>query len=70
MNLFGWDVLDCDGKQPRRANQKHLKKQEIKTGNGKPIMILMKNRNGKKELISWKGTHKWHGVAPNDKQTN
>jgi transketolase len=35
------------------------------TGQGKPIMILMKTEMGK-GVDFMEGTHKWHGVAPND----
>jgi transketolase len=37
------------------------------TGKGKPIVILMKTEMGM-GVDFMMGTHKWHGVAPNDEQ--
>jgi transketolase len=37
------------------------------TGNGKPIMILMKTAMGK-GVDFMEGSHKWHGIPPNDTQ--
>jgi transketolase len=36
-------------------------------GNGKPVVILMKTEMGA-GVDFMMGTHKWHGVAPNDEQ--
>jgi transketolase len=35
------------------------------TGKGKPVIILMTTSMGK-GVDFMEGTHKWHGVAPND----
>ena len=40
---------------------------KAKTGNGKPIMILLKTSMGF-GVDFMAGTHKWHGNAPNDEQ--
>jgi transketolase len=37
------------------------------TGNGKPVMILMNTEMGF-GVDFMMGSHKWHGVAPNDDQ--
>jgi transketolase len=37
------------------------------TGKGKPIMIIMKTEMGF-GVDYMMGSHKWHGVAPNDEQ--
>jgi transketolase len=37
------------------------------TGQGKPIVILMKTEMGK-GVDFMEGTHEWHGIAPNDQQ--
>ena len=37
------------------------------TGNGQPIMIIMKTEMGH-GVDYMMGSHKWHGVAPNDEQ--
>ena len=36
-----------------------------RTGNGKPVVIIMKTAMGY-GVDFMAGTHKWHGVAPND----
>ncbi len=38
------------------------------TGQGKPIIILMKTEMGY-GVDFMMGSHKWHGVAPNKEQT-
>jgi transketolase len=37
------------------------------TGNGKPIVIIMKTEMGQ-GVDYMMGTHKWHGSAPNPEQ--
>ena len=37
------------------------------TGKGKPVVILMQTEMGA-GVDFMMGTHKWHGVAPNDEQ--
>jgi transketolase len=37
------------------------------TGNGKPIVIIMKTEMGQ-GVDYMMGSHKWHGVAPNEEQ--
>jgi len=44
-----------------------LKKAKEHTGKGKPVMILMKTEMGN-GVDFMMGSHKWHGVAPNDEQ--
>jgi len=63
---FGWDVLEADGNNMEEIIST-LKEAKSKTGNGKPIMILMKTEMGK-GVDFMEGTHKWHGAAPNDEQ--
>ncbi|MEQ8908778.1 MAG: transketolase [Vicingaceae bacterium] len=63
---FGWEVLEMDG------NDMHsviggLKTARDRTGHGKPVVILMKTEMGQ-GVDFMMGTHKWHGVAPNDEQ--
>lgn len=63
---FGWKVLEMDG---NNMNEIINTLQEAKslTGNQQPIMIIMKTEMGK-GVDFMMGTHKWHGVAPNDEQ--
>ena len=47
--------------------KKTLSQAKDLTGNGKPIVILMKTEMGM-GVDFMMGTHKWHGVAPNQEQ--
>ncbi len=63
---FGWTVLNMNGNNMEDVvNTLHKAKQEC--GNGKPIVILMKTEMGS-GVDFMMGSHKWHGVAPNDDQ--
>ncbi len=63
---FGWDVLEMNG-----AIMSHvvdtLRKAKTHTGKGKPVVILMKTEMGQ-GVDFMMGSHKWHGVAPNNEQ--
>lgn len=61
---FGWTVLECNGNVMEELLATHEKAKSM-TGQGKPIMILMTTSMGK-GVDFMEGTHKWHGVAPND----
>lgn len=63
---FGWEVMEMDGND-MEATVNGLKAAKAKTGNGKPICILMKTEMGA-GVDFMMGSHKWHGVAPNDEQ--
>ncbi|GAB4251544.1 MAG: transketolase [Ekhidna sp.] len=63
---FGWEVLACDGNNLEELIAT-LDKAKEKTGDGKPVVIIMKTEMGK-GVDFMEGTHKWHGVAPNDEQ--
>lgn len=63
---FGWDVLETDGNNMQTLSDT-LAEAKSRTGNGKPIMILMKTEMGN-GVDFMMGSHKWHGVAPNDEQ--
>ena len=61
---FGWLVLEMNGNDMEEVIAT-LADAKSKTGQGKPIMILMTTEMGK-GVDFMEGTHKWHGVAPND----
>ena len=63
---FGWTVLTCDGND-MSAIVSMLNQAIDQTGKGKPIMILMKTAMGK-GVDFMEGSHKWHGIPPNDAQ--
>jgi transketolase len=63
---FGWTVLETDGNE-MSSLLKTINEANQLSGNGKPIMILMTTAMGK-GVDFMEGTHKWHGVAPNDSE--
>jgi len=63
---FGWEVLEMDGHNIDDIKST-LNKAKSMTGNGKPIVIIMKTEMGQ-GVDYMMGTHKWHGSAPNPEQ--
>lgn len=63
---FGWEVMHAEGNDMDKIVAA-LEEAKGKTGNGKPIMILMKTEMGN-GVDFMMGSHKWHGVAPNKEQ--
>jgi len=63
---FGWEVVEMNGND-MEDTLRGIKEAQSKTGNGKPVVILMKTEMGN-GVDFMMGTHKWHGVAPNDEQ--
>lgn len=61
---FGWEVLEMNGNDIADILEKVGQAKNM-TGKGKPVMILMTTAMGK-GVDFMEGTHKWHGVAPND----
>ena len=64
---FGWEVLYLNGNDMEDVLQT-LAIAKSKTGQGKPIVILMKTIMGF-GVDFMMGSHKLHGVAPNAEQT-
>lgn len=64
---FGWEVLQMNGNDMADV-LKVLAEAKAATGKGKPVCILMKTDMGY-GVDYMMGTHKWHGKAPNDEQT-
>lgn len=64
---FGWDVMEIEKGNDLKAIVSGMKKAKEKTGNGKPVCILLHTimGNGVDFMMH---THDWHGKAPNDKQ--
>lgn len=65
-NAFCWEVLEMDGHNIDEIRSTLDKAKEM-TGKGKPIVIIMKTEMGH-GVDFMMGSHKWHGVAPNDDQ--
>lgn len=63
---FGWDVLEMDGNNMQNVVDT-LAIAKSHTGKGKPVLILMKTEMGA-GVDFMMGSHKWHGVAPNNEQ--
>ncbi len=63
---FGWQVIETDGNDMNAVVQS-LERAKTMTGKGKPILNLMSTEMGF-GVDFMVGTHKWHGVAPNDEQ--
>ena len=63
---FGWEVLEMDGHNIDNIKAT-LDRAKGMTGNGKPIVIVMKTEMGQ-GVDYMMGTHKWHGNAPNAEQ--
>ena len=63
---FGWEVLEMDGHDIKNI-QATMKRAREMCGKGKPIVILMRTEMGQ-GVDYMMGTHKWHGVAPNNEQ--
>jgi transketolase len=63
---FGWDVLSMNGNNIKEVVEA-LTIAKTHTGKGKPVLILMKTEMGN-GIDFMMGSHKWHGVAPNNEQ--
>lgn len=63
---FGWHVMECDGHDLEDL-QRVIDEAHSRRGSGVPCIVLMKTEMGK-GIDFMEGTHKWHGVAPNDEQ--
>ena len=64
---FGWIVLEIENGNDIDAIISGMKTAKSKTGNGKPVCVLLKTvmGNGVDFMMH---THAWHGKAPNDEQ--
>ena len=62
---FGWEVIELNEGNDLKGVIKTLQLAKSKTGNGKPIVIIMQTEmgNGVDYMMH---THAWHGKAPND----
>ena len=66
MEAFGWIVVEMDGNN-MQAVVSGVNEAKKECGNGKPVCIIMKTEMGY-GVDYMMGSHKWHGVAPNDEQ--
>jgi transketolase len=63
---FGWIVLETDGNHMQGLLDT-LAEARSRTGNGRPVMILMRTEMGQ-GVDFMMNSHEWHGIAPNDQQ--
>lgn len=63
---FGWEVLESNGNDLEELIAVLEKARDL-TGKGKPVLHLMTTAMGH-GVDFMAGTHKWHGIAPNDEQ--
>ena len=64
---FGWDVLSIEKGNDLEAVINGLQEAKQKTGNQKPVMILLHTEMGN-GVDFMMNTHAWHGKAPNNEQ--
>lgn len=64
---FGWDVLEIEKGNDMASVVAGLDEAKARSGKGKPVIILLHTQMGY-GVDFMMGTHKWHGVAPNDEQ--
>ncbi|WP_114791435.1 transketolase [Niabella yanshanensis] len=65
---FGWEVIELEGNNMKEIVEA-LTFAKSRTFRGKPIVILMHTNMGH-GVSFMTGSHKWHGIAPNDEQLN
>ncbi|HPE86067.1 MAG: transketolase [Bacteroidales bacterium] len=63
---FGWEVLEMQGNNMDEVIRV-LQQAKALSGKGKPVYILAKTEMGF-GVDFMMGTHKWHGIAPDDHQ--
>ena len=66
-DAFGWKVLTLEKGNDIEEVEKVLNEAKNLCFNKKPIVIIMNTEMGN-GVDFMMGTHKWHGVAPNDEQ--
>jgi transketolase len=64
---FGWEVLYIRKGNDMSAVVEGLHEAKSRTGKGKPVCVVMTTAMGA-GVDFMEGTHKWHGIAPNDAQ--
>lgn len=64
---FGWKVMSIEDGNDMNQVVEGLRMAKSMTGKGQPVCIVMKTDMGS-GVDFMAGTHKWHGIAPNDEQ--
>ena len=66
-SAFNWEVIEVNEGNNMTAVLNSLKHAKSMTSNGKPICVLLNTEMGY-GVDYMMGSHKWHGIAPNDEQ--
>ncbi len=64
---FGWEVVNIKEGNSTEAILKGMRKAKEKTGQGKPVCVLLHTEMGN-GVDFMMHTHAWHGKAPNNEQ--
>jgi transketolase len=64
---FGWDVMSIKNGNDMQSIVDGLEEAKSRTNKGKPVCVVMYTEMGA-GVDFMMGSHKWHGVAPNDEQ--
>ena len=64
---FGWQVIETENGNDIQQVLSSLEKAKGLLGNGKPVLNLLRTDMGY-GVDFMVGTHKWHGIAPDDDQ--
>lgn len=64
---FGWDVMSIKNGNDMQSVIDGLEEAKSRTNKGKPVCVVMYTEMGA-GVDFMMGSHKWHGVAPNDEQ--
>ncbi len=67
ISAFNWDVIEVDNGNNIKSVCDGIMNAKSKTKNKKPVCILMHTEMGY-GVDFMMGSHKWHGVAPNDEE--
>ena len=66
-SAFNWKVLEVNDGNHIQSVLKELNQAKKLTSNNQPICILLNTEMGY-GVDYMMGSHKWHGIAPNDEQ--
>ena len=64
---FGWEVTTITKGNDMAAVVKGIAEAQDLLGKGKPVIVMLHTSMGS-GVDFMEGTHKWHGIAPNDEQ--
>jgi transketolase len=64
---FGWEVTTITEGNDMAAVVKGIAEAQALLGKGKPVIVMLHTSMGS-GVDFMEGTHKWHGIAPNDEQ--